>query len=340
MNSFKLAVLSAVLLAAPARAELIKFATLAPEGTDAAKIMQAIDAELRAKTSGQLGFKFYLGGRQGDEKDMVRKIRLGQLQAGGFTGVGLGEIAPEVRVMDAPWLFRNSDEVDHVLKTFDADFRKDFENKGFVLLGWTEIGFIYVFTNTPVKAPIDMQKLKIWMWEGDPIAESAFKALDVHPIPLSITDVNTSLQTKLIDSVYSAPLYAIALQWTDKTKYIYNVPMANASGAVLVSKKAFDALPKDQQKLLLDVGAKHLSKLNALTREENRKALESLKAHGMIMTDTTPEQLRSYEALGRKARRELVGRLYSAELLDRVEKSLAEYRAKSGAAKAPKAAAK
>jgi len=293
--------------------------------------MEKIDAEVKKKTGGRVKFKFYAGGRQGDEKDMVRKIRVGQLHAGGFTGVGLGEIAPELRILDAPWLFRDSAEIDHIYKTFASDFETVLDKKGYVLLGWTEVGFANVFSNTPVIKPEDMKKLKIWVWEGDPIAEAAFAALGVHPIPLSITDVNTSLQTGLIDSVYSAPLYAIALQWHEKTKFVYSVPLANASGAVLISKRALKKVKGDDKKILLDTARTELEKLNELTRKENRRALETLKKQGLKITEpASAADLKKYEELGKKARRSLIGRLYSKDLLDRIEAELASFRKKKG----------
>jgi len=323
------AVLLLALPAASAAAVQIKFATLAPEGTDAMRLMREADAEVRAKTKGELSFKFYPGGRLGDETDMVRKIELGQLQAGGFTGVGLGEIAPEVRILDAPWLFRDTKEVDRITSAFAKEFEQAFEAKGFVLLGWTEVGFVRVFSKAPVRSAADMRRLKLWAWEGDPIAGAAFKALGVHPIPLSITDVNTSLETGLIDAVYAAPLYAIALQWNEKTKSVFSLPLANASGAVLLSKKAFDALPEDQRRILLAACAPRLRKLTETTRRENAAAMETLKKQGMTMTSVSPPQEETlFEEAGRKARLELVGRLYSADFLARVEKALAEFRSK------------
>lgn len=333
--SSRIAVLLAALLAAPASAAAkLKFASQAPEGTDALKVMKEIDRELSEKTGGALGLKLYPGGRQGDEKDMVRKIRAGQLHGGGFTGVGLGEIAPEIRVLDAPWLFRDAAEVDFVHENFAKDFEKTFAEKGYILLGWTEVGFVHVFSNRPVRSAEDLRKLKIWVWEGDPIAEAAFAAVGVHPTPLAITDVNTSLQTGLIDSVYTAPLYAIALQWHEKTKFIFSLPLANATGAVLLSKKAFDELPADHRALLLEVAGRRLKTLNALTRRDNEKALETLKKQGLTITDPASEAARTaFAEAGRKARRRLVGRLYSKELLDKFEKALEGFRASRAAQK-------
>ena len=315
--------------AATARAQtVIKFATLAPAGTSWMKVMAELDKELQTKTSGRLKFKFYPGGVQGDEKDVVRKIRLGQLHSAGITGVGLGEIAPEVRVLDSPFLFREAGEVDHVLQEFTPELERALEAKGFILLGWTEVGFVHVYTASPVRAPEDMKPLKMWVWEGDPIAEAAYKAFGVQPRPLALPDVMTSLQTGLINGVYTSHMAAVGLQWFTKTKFILSVPIAYSAGAVVVSKKLFDSLPEEDRKSLREVGRKNLEHLTQVGRQENKDALVTLQKQGLKVSDAaSPEEMKRYEEAGRKARRELVGRLYSADLLDRVERSVEDVRA-------------
>ncbi len=306
---------------------VIKFATLAPEGSAWMKVMQEWSRKVTEKTNGQIKFRIYAGGVSGDEKDVVRKIRLGQLHSGGFTGVGLGEIAPEVRILDAPLLFRDSSEVDHVLRTFDADFNAAFQKNGYVLLGWAEVGFVYFFTDKPVQSLTDLKSVKMWMWEGDPIAEAAFKSLGVSPIPLSIADVMTSLQTGLINGVYGSPLATIALQWFTRTRYMYNYSLANAMGAVLISKKVFDKLPKDQQDVLLSTGREYMGRLTADSRKENQESIAILQKNGVtISLPPSPAKIAEYIAIGELARKMLAGKLYSQEFLARVEKSLADFR--------------
>jgi TRAP-type transport system periplasmic protein len=330
MTSFKAAVLS-LALALPARAgeaKFVKFACLAPDGSTWMKAINELNKDLDAATKGELKLKIYAGGVQGDEKDVVRKIKIGQLHAAGFTGVGIGEIAPELRILDAPWLFNNYEEVDHVYKKFDGEFRQIIDKAGFVLLGWTELGFVYVFSKNPINSPDDMKKQKMWVWEGDPIAQAAYKAIGVSPIPLSVVDVMSSLQTGLIDGVYGPPLAVSVMQWFTRTKYIYATPMADSSGAVLVSKASFEKLTAEQKKALLDASDKHLKKLNAATRKENIEALEALKKQGLTLSAApSKETLERYKQLGTQARAELAGKLYSKDLLDRVEKALAEFRA-------------
>lgn len=305
----------------------IKFATVVPEGSTWLKVMHEYDETVRKESGGRLGFRIYAGGVLGDERDALRKMRLGQIQSAGFTGVGLGEILPEVRILDAPLLFRSYDEVDYVTERFADRFSKGFEKKGYVPLGWSESGFVYVFTKKKVQTLDDMRGVKMWMWEGDPVSKATFKAFGIVPIPLSIVDVNTSLQTGLIDGVYVSPLGALALQWWTRVKYMFDLPLADAAGAILITKKMFDRLPGDLQEILIRNGRKYTRILTEKTRVENQKARRVLQKNGIVIVSPpdTASVAELYET-GRKARRMLVGKLYSKELLEAVEQAVAEFR--------------
>jgi len=307
----------------------IKFATLAPEGSTWMKVMKEFDRAVRQQSNGRLGFKIYAGGILGDEKDVLRKIRLGQLHAAGFTGVGMGEILPEVRILDCPFLFRSYDEIDYINTKFYQRFARGFEKKGYVLLSWAEVGFVYVFSKSPIRSIEDMRKIKMWIWEGDPVAEATFKAFDLHPFPLSVIDVMPALQANMIDGVYTSPLAAIALQWFTKVKYMMELPLANSAGAVLISKRKYDQLSPDLQKILSENARHYMAKLITLSRKDNAKAIETLKKSGInIVPISNKKTMLQYEEIGKKARRLLVGKLFSQQLLTEVETALAEYRAK------------
>ncbi|MCK4894016.1 MAG: TRAP transporter substrate-binding protein DctP [Calditrichia bacterium] len=304
----------------------IKFATLAPEGSTWIKVMQEFNEEVKQLTDGNVKFKIYPGGIQGDERDVLSKIKLGQLHSAGFTGLGMGEILPEVRILDSPFLFRNNNEVDYISTLLYDEFSLKFEEAGYVLLGWTEAGFVYVFGQKPILSQQDLKGPKIWLWEGDQLAEAYFRALGVSPIPLSITDVLTSLQTNLIEMVYSPPLACVTLQWHTRVKYMMDVPLADVAGAVLVSKKLFDKMPESYQTILREQGKKHMRRLVELSRQDNEKSIELMKKNGIEIVSIPPENLADFYNAGQQARRNLVGKLYSQELLDRVENLLIEFR--------------
>lgn len=304
----------------------IKFATLAPEGSTWIKVMTEYDKAVRKQSGGRLGFRIYPGGKVGDEKDVIRKIRLGQYQAGGFTGVGIGEIAKGVRVLDSPFLFKNYGEVDYVVNKFESRFEKELEEGGFVLLGWAEVGFVYIYTNRPIYSPADLKEVKMWMWEGDPIPQAAFQAIGISPIPLSITDVTMALQTGMVNGVYTSPYALVALQWFTRVKDMMSEPLADSQGAVLISKKVFDSFPKDLQQVLVTNGRKYFRQLTLSSRQENANAIQTLKKKGVQITYPQKDVAVQFESMGKKARQLLVGKLYTKEFLNEVESALRSYR--------------
>ncbi len=317
-----------------AQKHTIKFATLAPEGSTWMVVMKEYDKELREKTNGEVGFKIYAGGVLGDEKDVLRRIRIGQIQSAGFSGVGMGEILPEVRILDTPFLFRNYKEVDHIYNKFQERFAKGFLSKNYVLLGWAEVGFVYIFAKTKTADLDEIRKLKMWVWEGDRVAEATFKAFGLQPIPLSVIDVMTALQTNMVEGVYASPLVLVALQWFTKIKFMTNTPLANASGAVLISKKKYDKLSEFQKNTLTELGRKYMSKLTQLSRDDNAKAIETLKKNNItIISDDNPQVLQSYYEVGKKARRSLVNKFYSESLLNQIESELTNLRSSNSSSK-------
>ncbi|MEA3412339.1 MAG: TRAP transporter substrate-binding protein DctP [Pseudomonadota bacterium] len=259
----------------------LKFATLTPQGTEPMNIMEEWGRTVKEQSNGKLVFKFYPGGIQGDEPEVLKKMRFGQIQGGGFTGYGVGRIYSPARILEFPFLFRNNKEVDEVRAKYMPDFETGFRKRGYELLGWSEVGYIHFFSREPIRSLDDLGKRRIWLWQGDPLSKAWFDAADLSPISLSITDVYTSLSTGMIDTVYATPLVAMALQWYTKTGYMTNVPMANGIGALVVSRRFFDRLPPDLQQLLRETGRETGEKLTAVTREDNRKSLALLEREGL-----------------------------------------------------------
>lgn len=305
----------------------IKFATIAPEGSTWMKVMRQADKEIQQKTNGQVKFRFYPGGVLGDEKDVFRKIRLGQLHCAGFSGVGIGSILPDVRVLDLPFLFRNQKEVDTVLEQTHDYFASEFAKKHFVLLGWTDIGFVNIFSQREVKTLSDLKQTKLWVWQGDPIAEKTFSALNLPIVPLSVMDVMTSLQTGLIDTVYGPSLGIVALQWYTKTRYMWKLPLAHSTGAILMHERFFKKLPDEYKTTVSRVMAKYAAKLSALTVEDNKKALDILQQKGVVFTpEPDPQAKAELFAKGRQIRDDFTGKLYSKETSDKISGILSALR--------------
>ena len=304
----------------------VRFAVLAPEGSTWLVLMKKFNEDITKESKGAITFKIFPGGISGDEFDVIRKMKMGKIDSTGFTGVGLGQILPEIRVLELPRLFESYKEIDYVTTKLKPFFEKEFDKKGYVLLGWAEVGFVNIFSNKSIDSLKSLDGLKMWTWEGDPLAKSLFEALKIVPNPMPVTDVFTSLQTGLINSVYVSPLAAIAMQWFTKTKYMNTLKLTNATGAILMTKTSFAKLSKANQDLLKKRTAEFCVNLVNASRRDNEKAYETLKKNNIKFVDLNKEDIASFDQTSQGVWKTLVGKLYSQNVLDQVLAYRAEFR--------------
>lgn len=332
--SFVLVVVSSHGQAAASKTYELKFATLAPAGTTWVNLLEEWADKVKQESNGRLVFKIYPGGVQGDEPDVLKKIRFGQLHGGAFTGYGIGRIFSPARVLELPFLFENIHEIDYVREQLMPEIKQGYRDNGYEMLGWMEVGYVYFFSKEPIRSLEDLNKARLWYWQGDPLGKAFFDASGLSPVPLSIIDVYTSLSTGMIDTVYAPPLGALALQWFSRTKFITNVPMANGIGSLVVSRRFFQGLPQDLQLLLKRTGHETGVKLVTATRHDNEEALAVLQEHGLVLVEGDADLLGDeIKAISDKAGQTLVDNGYiPAALISRVRELIRQYRSTDEAA--------
>ncbi len=308
-----------------------KLGTLAPEGSVWMERLREIMGEIEAETGGRIKTLFYPGGVMGDEPDMVKKMRYGQLHIGGFTIHGTITIAPEMAVMSLPFLFDDFDELDYIRKKMLPEFREIFKKKGFMLLSWVDQGgFINYYSKSEIHTPEDMKKLKVWAWSGEPVNIATARALGVTPITTPVPEVLPSLQTGLIDTFPTTPLACVALQWYTQIKYIILMNIRYEPGVVVQTLESWNKAPEDIQRITLAAADRFEPKAIASIRLASNKSLESMVRQGIKLITLTKEERELFKNMTRKVYDELAGKLYSKELLDKILKEIDDYRAQKG----------
>ncbi len=305
---------------------LIKMATLAPEGSSWVKAFNALNTEVMKKTENKVQFRIYPGGVLGDETDMLRKLKIGQIQGVAVTSSGLSTFFKEMDVLQIPFLFQTYEEVDTVLKKMDPFFRKGLEDNGYMFLGWSEAGFVYLMSTVPVASVADLKKAKVWIWEDSPMSKAIFDEAGVKAIPLSIPDVLVGLQTGLVDVIYAPPTGAISLQWFTKVKYLTDVPLVYLAGGVIVKKDIFKQIPQSFQNFILESFQQHLDQLKIITRNENRDAMKVMVKNGVKIITPSKDQIDEYKRLSNKAMGHIRGQTFSKKVLEEVISLLESYR--------------
>ncbi len=284
-------------LPSSAQKVVLKMGTLAPEGTAWVKAFREIGRELKQKTNQQVSLRVFPSGILGDEGDMLRKIKVGQIQGALLTGGGLGIVFKDFKILAIPFLFQNYAEVDAVMNKMDGFFHKGLEDKGFQSMGWAEQGFIYLFSKEPIQRAADIGKRKVWIWQNTAMGRAVFKELGVNPIPLNIPDILMALQTGMIDTVYASPLAAISMQWFTKVSYLTDVPLAYSAGAVVFQKSALEKIPAPQRRIMEEILKRHLDPLKEKVRAENKKAIEVLAGKGIKRVTPSPKDVKEFQAI-------------------------------------------
>ncbi len=316
------------LLAIPAlqvQALTLKIATISPDGTTWMKEMRKGAALIKERTEGRVKLRFYPGGVMGSDKNVLRKIRIGQLHGGAMTGGGLEQIYFDSQIYSLPFAFRSYAEVDYVRSRMDDTIIQGLRKRGYEAFGLAEGGFAYLMSNTPIRRNDDLRGHKIWVPEGDTMSQLVFKAAGISPIPLPLPDVLTGLQTGLIDTVATSPVGAIALQWHSRVKYVTDTPLMYLYGVLIIQHRAFARLKPGDQAVVRSVLEDTFRRLDHIAREENRQARAALQAQGIQFVSPLPgEQEHWYELVSRTV---IDRHLFSPDIVETFQAHLNAYRA-------------
>ncbi len=335
MRNLDLVRLGAVALIAAATAGVaaadgeVRMATLAPDGSSWMKILGKGAAEIDAKTEQRVRIKYYAGGVQGDERDVVRKINLGQLDGAALTSVGLSMIDESIRVLELPRMFATVEEIDYVADKMWPYFQKKFEAKGFRLEDRGEVGWVYFLSKDEIKSLDTLKSLKVWLWGDDSMVRAMYKQLGVSGVPLGVPEVEPALTTNRINACYGSPLAAVALQWNLKVKYMTAMPMSFAIGATVTKLDTVKKWSAADQALVTKISRGQAKALRKQIRKDNESARKQMERKGVKITDASADMLTGFDKAAQAVWKELTGKVYSKAELEMVVKYRDEYRAKN-----------
>lgn len=308
-------------------AAVLKIATLSPEGSSWMNEMRAGAEEVAKRTENGVRIKFYPGGVMGDDKAVLRKIRLGQLQGGAVVSGSLSEIFPDNQVYNLPMVFNSFKEVDYIRDRMDPVITKGLSDKGFVILGMAGGGFAYLMSQKQVSSIESFRQQKVWVPDNDAASLTTLTSFGVRPIPLSLADVRAGLQTGLIDTVVTSPVAAIALQWHNQVKYLMDAPLLYIYGVLAVERRAFAKLSEAHQAIVKEVMGRVFAKIEQQNREDNEKALEAMRSQGVQTITPSDSDMDRWRQAASDVVSILVqkGRL-SQKIVDGFSKHLTEFR--------------
>lgn len=313
---------------APQNVVSIKLGTLAPSGSLWHQRLKEAAQKWKELSGGRVELKVLPGGTMGDEGEMIRKMRVGLLQAAAVSTIGLHVITPEPQALDLPLLVQSSEEHDYLVQKMAPKLNAQLAKHGFVVLTWSEIGNTHFFSTKSRPTLSEMRGGKLFCWNGDPASFDAFKKGGFTAVALSSTDIVPSMQTGIIDTVLYPPTLVLSLHIHGKAKYMSSQAWSTLTGATIVSKKVWDTIPPALQKQLMDVFVDLGQSLTSDARQMEKDSITAMKKQGL--QEVPISDMPTWKTMINEVDQVVRGTVVPAETFDEVHRIVQEYRAKKG----------
>lgn len=314
------------LLVLTARAETLKLATLAPDGSVWYAALQTMTEDWRRISNGAIDVRIYPGGVAGDDSVMVQKMRIGQLNGAALSGDGMASIAAEMRIFQLPMLIRDDAELDYVRDRLSADLEAIALARGFKVLAWSDVGWVYLFSKVPIADPDAARRARMWIATGDTAWLQALKGAGYKPVALPTTEILSGLQSSLIDAFNTPPVAALSSQWFGLAKNMMDLRWSPFIGAVVVTTRFWDRIPAAQRDALQDAARRATAAAQTEVRRFEREAIVAMQGHGLEVHPVTPQNARRFEDELRAVYPQLVGASIPTSIYTKAKECLDEYR--------------
>jgi TRAP-type C4-dicarboxylate transport system substrate-binding protein len=274
-------------------ATTLKLATLVPDRSVWGNVLSEMAAEWKQATNGNVTLRIYPGGVAGDDPDVVRKMRIGQLHAGTITQAGLTEIDDAFNLFNTPLFFESYEEYFYVLEELQPALEKILQDKGFELLHWGHGGWVHLFATKPVESVDDLKDLKLFVWAGSDRMVRWWKDAGYKPVPLAFTDVVTGLQTGMLEAMPNTPLAALSFQNYRSTPYMLGMGFAPFLGATLVTTKAWNRVEDaDRQAIMVSV-EKAAERFRTEVPAQDAQAITEMEERGLTVISVEDPALKA-----------------------------------------------
>ena len=305
----------------------LKIATAAPGASSWVQAMRDTAAEIKEKTEGRVTIKYYVGGVQGSDEQVLKKMRIRNLHGGAFTPSALGSIYPDINLYGLPLVFDSYDEANYVRERMDQMLIDGLDDKGYVTFGFAATGFAFMMSSDPAATVNDLRGRKVWVPEGDEISYEALQAISVSPTALPLTDVMVGLQTKLLDIVAVSPTGALFLQWYTRVKYVTDLPLVYTYGFTAIDKKMFDRISPEDQQIVREVVTRAYAEFNEAGKTDNDEAMQAILGKGLTLVPVDSAEAASIRSKVAAANGKLADRgLVSREMYDLMLQHREEFR--------------
>ncbi|MDR0584788.1 MAG: TRAP transporter substrate-binding protein DctP [Treponema sp.] len=304
----------------------IKLASLVPENTPWGMVINRMSTEWSQATGGEVELAVYHNGVAGDETEVLRKLRMNQIQAAVFTSIGLNSVTPEILTLSYPFLIRTDQELNAVLGKLKPELDAKMQQNGFVTLAWARAGWIKVFSRSPVYVPSDMRKLKVSASPSELEMIQAFKTMGYQIVPLNLNDILVSLNSGMVDVVWQSPIAVAGYQIFGVAKNMSSINVAPFMGGILMNNTAWRRIPDRHKSRLMAICKRIETEIEGSISKLEAEAISTMKKYGLTVCELSPRQTQEwYEDMGRYESN-LAGPVFNRELYHKIKAILEDHR--------------
>ncbi len=304
----------------------IRLGSVAPRDSAWHGALLRIRQEWREISGGEVDVVIIPGGQLGDGPEMVRKVDHGIIQAVALSQVGLSRIDNGVACLHVPMLLESYEELDYVRERIAPRLEQRLEEQGFKVLTWGDAGWVRFFSTAPARTPDDVRKMKLFTSAGDPDGEKLWKEFGFRVIPLSLTDMLTSLQTGLINAFHVPPLFAMIDGSYKMAKNMMDLKFSPIVAGTVISRRAWNRIPEAYQPRMLEAARSAGDELREEIRRLGPDSIEEMKKRGLNVAKLDEQELALWQAEAEEAYPKLRGRYVPADLFDEVKRLRDEFR--------------
>ena len=243
---------------------------------------RAFKERVEAGSNGRIEIQLYPNRQLGDEKPMLEGMRLGTVDAGVITNAVIAQIEPTFQLNDLPFLYENEAQAQRVLDgPVGQKLAAKLEAKGIKLLGWMEGGFRNMINNVrPVEKPDDVKGVKYRVMQN-PVFIGMFSSLGGNAVPMAWGETFTAVQQGAIDGL-EIPLAVIDQnKYFEVTKFLSITNHTYSAIPLLMAKRAFDKLPDDLKKVVMESGIAATKAQREAAGEAAKEVVARLEKSGM-----------------------------------------------------------
>jgi TRAP-type C4-dicarboxylate transport system substrate-binding protein len=307
---------------------VIRMATVAPDGSGWARELRRFSQDIEQGTNGRLRIKWFMNGIAGDEIELTERLKRHQLDGVGSGGMVCERFMPSMHVLRFPGLFQSRAEANFVMNAIRSELEADARNAGMFYLGGVGMGADLLFSRQPVRSLAELRAVRAWRWRPDEVELALNREMGLTVLPGELDEAGHLFDANKVDAFWAIPTAALVFQWTLQAPYLFNLTNGHLFGCLLISASIVDALSTDDRKVVLAAAAHLTDGFDQVVTRTDESLLHGALQHQGVKVIEPSEAFRAqFFATAFAARSRVGGKFASRELLDRVLRILADYRA-------------